>query len=466
MKTYLIVFSLIYLFFMLFYAFKYKKNASSANSFLFANSNIGIILTFLGILATLFSTFTLQGIPNFFANHGMGTWIFLGITDVALAGLLLYFGLKLRKLSASFSSNPKNITELLKSANHSRFTIFFHILFTSIFLIPYITIQIKGASFLFYSAFPVGDTYLFWSCVIVVLMLLYSSFGGIKAIYVTDAFQGVIILLTSWAIAFFILKNTGGMENLFLHVKNVNEALLSLPGPKGLLNWQFLLVSFISIVLMPYAQPQLTTRVLVAKSDKSFIKATLVFAFFVILVILPTMIIGFRGSLIEEKNFLLHILQNDVPPVFYALFIIGVISASMSTSDSLLMAIGTEWGSFFSKTRIKEDKKAKLYVKTSAFLVAFISLILAQSSFKSLVLFSINSFIGTSFLVPILYSISVNSKRKRNFLISVSMVCIFVFILKLFAFIPNSFLHVKIELFLYAFMGISMLNVFFHKPFR
>lgn len=457
MKIYLIIFSLIYLAFMLYFTFRYIKNSSSADSFLFAKSNIGITLTFLGILATLFSTFTLQGIPSFFAHHGMGTWIFLGITDVALAGILLYFGLKLRKLSASFASKPKNITELLKDAKYSKITIFFHILITSIFLIPYITIQIKGAAFLFNSAFPVGDGYLFWSCIMVVLMLLYSSFGGIKAIYVTDAFQGVIILLVLWIIAFFILKNIGGVESLFLHVRNNNEALLSLPGPKGLLNWQFLLVSFISIVLMPYSQPQLTTRVLVAKDDKSFIKATLVFAFFVVLVILPTMIIGFRGALVEEKNFLLYILQHDIPTIFYALFIVGVVSASMSTSDSLLMAIGTEWGSFFSRYRIKDDKNAKIYVKISAFTIAFISLILAQGSFKSLVLFSINSFIGTSFLVPILYSISLKSNAKREFLIGVSVVCVSIFILKLLSFIPSSFLHTKIELFLYAFMGISVL---------
>lgn len=459
MKTYLIIFSLIYLLFMLFYAYKFSQKKLLPESFLFANSSIGITLTFLGILATLFSTFTLQGIPSFFANHGMGTWIFLGITDVALAGLLLYFGLKLRKLSASFSTSPKNITELLKIANYPKFIIFFHIFFTSIFLIPYITIQIKGAAFLFNSAFPVGEGYLFWSCIIVSLMLLYSAFGGIRAIYITDAFQGVVIFITSWIIAYFILKNIGGMESLFSHVREANEALLSLPGPKGLLSWQFLLVSFISIVLMPYAQPQLTTRILVAKDDKSFVKATLVFAFFVILVILPTMIIGFRGALVEEGNFLLYILNHEVPDVFYALFIIGVISASMSTSDSILMAIGTEWGSFFSKSQIKENKNANIYVKSVALIVALISLALAQTSFKSLVLFSINSFIGTSFLVPILYSISLKSNFARRFLIFMSIFCIGIFTLKLLSFIPSVLFGFKIELFLYAFMGIGILYI-------
>ncbi len=440
---------------MVFYAFKGREENKKTSTFLFANSNIGVMLTFLGILATLFSTFTLQGMPSFFAKHGVGAWIFLGISDVAMGGFMLYFGLKFRHLVASFSGNPKNITEILKTQKYDKFIIFFYLLFTTIFLIPYITIQIKGAAFLFSSIFPVGEGYLFWSCVMVALMLLYSSFGGIKAIYITDAFQGLVMLIVVWAIAFFVLSNVGGVENLFLQVSQKDEALLSLPGPSGILNWQFLLISFISISLMPYVQPQLTTRMLVAKDDKTFVKASLVFCFFVILVILPTIFIGFKGSLIGKDDFLLQILQEEVPPIFYALFVIGVLSASMSTSDSQLMAIGTEWASFFSSKNIEENKNAKIFVKITALICSIIALILAQSSFKSLILFSINSFIGTSFLLPILYSLKV--QKAKYILAFISFFCVAIFTASLLGFLPKYILHLRIELILYCIIGFAMI---------
>lgn len=462
MKTYFLTFFALYVLLMLFLTFKFfKKESASNEKFLFANSNIGIALTFLGILATLFSTFTLQGMPNFFAKNGMGSWIFLGITDVALGGLMLYFGLKFRALASKFSSNPKNITELFKSANYPKIVIFLYLIFTTIFLIPYITIQIKGAAFLLQSVYPVGESYLFYSIFVVVLMLLYSSFGGIKAIFLTDAFQGVIILITIWIIAYFSLKSVGGMEELFFQVRELKPALLSVPGPNGVFGVQFLLISFISIVLMPYTQPQLSTRMLIAKDDKSFLKATLVFTFFVILVILPTMFIGFRGALVEEKNFMLYILQNDVPAMFYALFVIGVISASMSTTDSQLLAIGTEWGSFISKGAIKQNQNAKIYVKLFAFLTALISLYLAQSPFKSLVLFAINSFLGTSFLLPIVFSLHIKKSLMRNLLFASSFICVGVFMMVLFGILQKYVFGLRVELILYIFMALTML--FAHK---
>ncbi len=336
------------------------------------------------------------------------------------------------------------------------------VLFTTIFLIPYITIQIKGAAILFSSAFPVGEGYLFWSCVIVGVMFLYSSFGGIKAIYVTDAIQGLIMLFVVWVIALFVLKNAGGVEQLFLHVEQTNKALLSLPGPSGVLNWQFLLISFISISLMPYTQPQLTTRMLVAKSDKIFLKAGLFFCVFVILVITPTIFIGFQGSLMGKDDFLLEILQTQIPPIFYALFIIGVLSASMSTSDSQLMAIGTEWASLLSKDKLLGNKNAKLLVKLTALFCSIAALILAQSPFKSLILFSINSFIGTSFLLPIIYSIK--APHAKNILALTSFICVSVFMTSLLGFVPKYVLHVRIELILYVLVGFSIL--LFAKPKR
>lgn len=462
MKTYLVIFSLLYLGVMLFFFIKYLFNKdanTNSNEYLFANSGIGVFLTFFGILATLFSTFTLQGMPSFFKNHGIGSWLFLGVTDVALGGFLLYFGLKLRHFAKNLKNSPKNIVELLKNGGGDRFTTFFYVICTTIFIIPYITIQIKGAAFLFQSAIPMGEDHFFWSWVMVILMLLYSSTGGIRAIYITDAIQGVLILLATWAIAFCVIKSAGGVENIFAHASSFNKSLMSIPGPKGVLNWQFLLISFISIVLMPYVQPQLTTRVLVAKDDKSFIKATLIFSFFVILVILPTIFIGLRGVGIEG-DFLTHILQNDVPPILYALFVVGVMAAAMSTTDSQLMAIGTEWASLFSKSSILSNEKAKLDVKLVSIIVSLISLLLAQTSFKSLILFSINSFIGTSFLLPLIYSLQAKTKMLKISLIFVSVFSVLLFTAMLLGFIPKTFFGLRLELFLYMIiLSVFMVNV-------
>ena len=74
----------------------YSKNRSS-DEFMLAGSNIGAILGFLTFSAALFSAFTFMGMPDFFRTHGVGAWIFLGLSDALMVFFLIWFGYKLRK---------------------------------------------------------------------------------------------------------------------------------------------------------------------------------------------------------------------------------------------------------------------------------------------------------------------------------------------------------------------------------
>jgi len=458
MENYLIVFIIIYLSFLMMYAYKASKNnvSQNASTYLFGDGGFGIFLSFLGISATLFSTFTLQGMPSFFKNHGVGAWVFLGVTDVCLASILLYFGLRMRCFARSMASSigcnkANNLTEIFKQAQLSYWTRVFFVLAITIFIIPYITIQVKGASVLFQSALPIGETHLVWSIIIITIMLLYSFFGGIRAIFITDAVQGVLLLIVAWAVAVFAIQGAGSITNLFNDASQASQALMSTPGPAGILTWQFLLISFISISVMPYVQPQLATRVFIAKSDKTFVISTMALGVFALLVIIPTVFIGIRGASIvgENPNFLVNLLNQDVPAGIHALFIIGVAAAAMSTSDSQLMAVGTEWGSALIDQDIQASDNARTKVKAVSLIVAIIALLLAQTSFKSLVLFAINSFIGTSMLLPIVIAASVKSIIRRNILIYSSFISVCLFLFSLFGVIPNNYFDMRLELLVY-----------------
>ncbi len=438
-----------------------KQKNKTQQHYLFGNG-FGFILSFFGISASLFSTFTLEGMPAFFKNHGIGSWVFLGITDVCLASVLLFFGLKMRHFIQNLSLNSatkhpiKNLSEWLKHSGLPKWTLFFFVSALTVFMLPYISIQIKGTAILLQTAIPLGSTHLAWSILMVILMMTYSWFGGIKAIFVTDMVQGLVLLFTVWAIAFFAINASDGVGNLFTQVAQINPKLLSVSNT-GILNWQFLLIGFISIVLMPYVQPQMVTRILVAKNDKAFAQSTIALAIFAILVILPTLFIGFRSAIVSqtvsEGHFLLNMLTSDAPISFYALFIVGVLAAAMSTADSQLMAIGTEWSSTLFKENIQTHKRAKLSVKLIAGTVAIVALILAQSSFKSLVLFAINSFIGTSLLLPIVLASTLQNKVYRQWLIYSSVGAILIFLAVLLTIMPKMLFGLRIELILYAVLA-------------
>ena len=95
-----------------------RESAGSPRQFLTAGAGIGSVLGFLTFSATLFSTFTLLGMPDFFRSHGVGAWIFLGVTDVAMAFVALWFGLHLRE--AIQPTDFSSVSDLIRSRLGSR----------------------------------------------------------------------------------------------------------------------------------------------------------------------------------------------------------------------------------------------------------------------------------------------------------------------------------------------------------
>lgn len=457
MRAYLILFLIVYVVALVMIAGRIvaTRESKNARDFLFAGEGFAFWLSFFGVSATLFSTFTLQGMPAFFFNHGIGAWVFLGITDVCLAGILLWGGLQLRRAANhGVSIGAKNLTDLLKSREASGAIIWLYVLAATLFLLPYVTIQIKGVSVLLQASIPIAETHLAWSIIFVVVLGTYTWFGGIRGVYWTDALQGTVLFVVVWIVALVVLMRAGGIAELFDIVRTTRPALLSLPGPRGVLDTQFLVVSFIAICTMPYVQPQFATRVLVARSDRTLIAVSGGLAVFSFLVILPTMFIGLRAVGIAPDSgaeFLVEVLSMDAAPWLFALFIVGVIAAAMSTTDSQILAVGTEWVTAVRRDRIGTDWRSARLTKVVALGVMLVSLILAQSDFKSLVLFSINSFIGTSYLLPAIIGACRQSPARRGALYLTSFVCVLLFVGSLLGMVPTDLLGLRIELWLYLF---------------
>ena len=75
-------------------------------------------------------------------------------------------------------------------------------------------------------------------------------------------------------------------------VAETKPTLLSTPGPNGLFSVQWLLASMVPIILLPYTQPQVSTRIMIMKDNKALNRTALGLGVFAILVILPTMFLG------------------------------------------------------------------------------------------------------------------------------------------------------------------------------
>ncbi|MEM9326725.1 MAG: sodium:solute symporter family protein, partial [Bacteroidota bacterium] len=97
MITWMIVLGIAYVGLLVFLSLNSRKRNKSTEDYMMGGGKIGLFIGFMSFSATLFSTFTLMGMPDFFRNHGVGAWIFLAFSDAVMVFFLIYFSLHLRR---------------------------------------------------------------------------------------------------------------------------------------------------------------------------------------------------------------------------------------------------------------------------------------------------------------------------------------------------------------------------------
>ncbi|NIP31706.1 MAG: hypothetical protein GTO02_19655 [Candidatus Dadabacteria bacterium] len=338
-----------------------------------------------------------------------------------------------------------------------------------IFLVPYIAIQIKGASGLLESVVPYDVAQWIWAVIILVLMYLYSSIGGLRGIMYCDSLQGIMLFTVIWIMAAIVLNDFGGIGKLVQSVKETQPGLLSAPGPKGLLSVQWLIAAFISIVLLPVSQPQLTSRLSILKGLNERRKVPVLHASFTFLLLVAGLIIGlygavaipaktgpeFIGKLILEQN-----------AVIGAIALIGILAAAMSTSDSQFFALGSEIYNVFGKTTNKKFKISPIvFVKLVILVFCVASFIVAIKSSQSLISLAVSGFMGTALMAPMVLASILYKNRKFNSSIPViTAISLVIFLFSLFGVVPKTIADFRIDLLLLMINSIIAIIVVMALP--
>lgn len=461
MLEWLLILGSLYIGVLLFLSWRSRKGIQSANDFMLGGAKIGLILGFMTFAATLFSTFTLMGMPDFSRVNGVGAWIFLTFSDMVMVFLILWFGFYLRKKVGKQAF--QGMSALLQKCYQNKWVGYLYFAAIFIFLIPYVAIQIRGVSIFLHAAFPNFLPIWIWAVLIVVIMMIYSEFGGLKAIIYADFLQGTLLLVVVWFIAFYCLNEVGGWSALFEKTQLANEQLLTAPGPRGLLTPQFLIASCIAILMIPVTQPQLSTRLVIMKDYNALKRMAVAVGTFAMLVILPTIIIGLYGSIYYAEastaEFLGGVLLDEQSPVIASLIIIGLFAAAMSTSDSQLFAMGNEVRGLMKLKASDSLRPIRLFILFFAIAALFFSLIASDE----LVLLARLSFSGTAIMGPLIILGILADKPQGNFMVWMSLLGLLVFILTQLNVFPQHFGPLRMDLLLMIVLSLAAFLNYFAK---
>ena len=451
MIRWLIVLGVLYISTLGFLAIRTRRRTKGTKDFIFAGSNIGLVIGFMSFAATLFSTFTMMGMPDFFRTHGVGAFIFLAFSDGVMVFFILFFAYHLRKKVATRGFH--GMSQVLQDSYQNKWAGYVYFICIFLFLIPYTAIQIRGISIFLNAAFPGFFPIWAWALAMIVLMLLYSETGGLKAIMFADVLQGTLLLIIVWVIAWSCIESFGSMKEMFTEVERIDARLLSVPGPNGLFSFQFLLASMLVIVMIPVTQPQLSTRLVIMKDLRSTHRLAIAVGCFAMLIILPTAFIGFYGAVrypdSSTADFLAGVLLFDQPGFIAAAAIIGLIAAALSTSDSQIFAMGSELRSLIA---IKDKTLTRTRIGIIFFALA--ALVFSLIASDRLVMLARVSFAGTALAAPMILAAILRERPPSKWIVVLTAVAIVVFISSLLEIIPAKVGVLRMDLALLLSLGL------------
>lgn len=418
--------ALLFVFFgiMLAVGIRCRRHATDVNSFVLGGRSVGAWLTAFAYGTSYFSAVIFVGYAGQFGwRFGVAsTWIGLG--NAFLGSLLAWVVLGRRTRLMSQQLDSATMPEFFGKRFGSKALKTGASIIVFVFLIPYTASLYNGLSRLFGMAFGIDYTV----CIVIMAALtgVYVIAGGYMATAINDFIQGLIMLGGIVAVVLAVLNENGGFMAAMDALARVEDASVtttpgaftSFFGPAPL----ELLGVVILTSLGTWGLPQMVQKFYAIRSEKAIRKGTIISTLFAVVVAGGCYFLGGFGRLYADRvdvtvdgyDAIVPAMLENLSPLLIGIVVILVLSASMSTLSSLVMASSSTLTLDLIKDNIVKDMDEKKQVRVMRGLIVVfiaISVVIAIVQHKSNITF-IAQLMGISwgalagaFLAPFLYGL-------------------------------------------------------------
>ena len=399
-----------------------RRHATDVNGFVLGGRSVGPWLTAFAYGTSYFSAVVFVGYAGQFGwKYGIAaTWAGLG--NAFNGSLLAWVVLGRRTRVMTQHLDSATMPEFFGKRFDSKALKLAASAIIFIFLIPYTASLYNGLSRLFGMAFDIDYSV----CVVVMAILtgVYVIAGGYMATAINDFIQGIIMLVGIVAVILAVLNSQGGFLAALEKLARVQGdsaipgVYASFFGPDP--------VNLLGVVILTslgtWGLPQMVQKFYAIKSETAISKGTVISTAFALVVAGGCYFLGGFGRLFSDRidiaangyDSVIPTMLSGLPAILIAVVVILVLSASMSTLSSLVLASSSTLTLDFIKGNIIKDMDEKRQVKWMRGLVVVfiaISVALALIQYKSSVTF-IAQLMGVSwgalagaFLAPFLYGL-------------------------------------------------------------
>ena len=337
------------------------------------STTVAVLVVYLGILAALAiwsrrETHTLSGfylagkklpfwVVAFSTNAtGESGWLLLGLSGMGyLVGMQAYWvvvgeilgiaaswWLVSRRLKAlGDETDSITVPDVLTAKFEDKWHLIrlVAVLIIVVMVTTYVTAQMVATGKAF-SSF-LGMDYATGVIVGSVFIIGYTFVGGYKAVSYTDVVQGVLMLLGLIAVPAAAIIASGGWASVEESLMQQDPALLNMFAIADGPTW-IGIASLMAVGLPFLGVPQLLIRFMSARDDGEILKARIMSVFVMLIFTAGAVTAGVAGRALfpglEDHETIFPVLSSNLfPPVIAGMLLVVVLSAIMSTVDSLLL---------------------------------------------------------------------------------------------------------------------------------
>ena len=323
-----------------------RKSAQSPDEYFLAGRGLGTFVLFMALFGTNCTAFVLVGIPGRAYHDGIGTF---GVNAplVALVVPLTFWaiGSPARRMGARLGAlTPAEL--YAKRFGSTALGVVLFAVFTA-YTLPYMVTAVKGAAVTLYVVSDQAVPRWLGGLGVLLVALLYTSLGGMRATAWTNVLQGIIFLCFVIAAIVVMADSLGGVEAAMTAVRDHNPDLLRV-GDHGLFTPEAWSSWSIAIALTVIGFPHMLVRLMSAKDEAALKGASKLYPPAILLLWVPVVLIGVWGAAAfpglegpaSDRIFSL-MAANHLPPLLTGLGFLAVLAAVMSTLDAQILTLGS-----------------------------------------------------------------------------------------------------------------------------